>query len=1644
MDLNQAIEDTNVCFVGTYINPLTPAWLSAFSGASPGTNLQVSSLAIADTGYVILTAQGTSNDLQTSAIVAQRSAEFTADPVSQIKMINNNGLSVGPSENISIVNATDTFYDAMALGNLYVYGNQNATGSLNPPLGILTQYLNTSLMDIQGPGTYIANFLVSTVNGQPYGLTVTNPNLLLSTLTINNTGYIQTPLLTSENITNAYNITTSTVNGIEFPQPNAAISPDLSLSTLNINPLGLIRMNADGNLFSVKTAGLFFEKTPDVTALYSPGIKMVANTTKLPYAVSTIENISITFADAIQNKLLYDNLALGQLFVYGNENGVRDTNGQVAVLRPVSSTSTDLEIVTTGIHTTAAYISSLYVSSIVDYVLNVSTANVTQVIASTINTLASFAASTFTNTISSATASLATAIISSLQFPTIQINPTSGLLEGVKVDLGMGSFLGQAVGNLGGVAMNATIGTAALITGAVVLTNARTGNTIIVPGQTNASTFNLVNSQTQLQFSTLGTATSSFLRFVSSIDPSIVPGREEIISSIIPAGTLCLRSFSDPLNFPNPCTITSTIQSFGFWQPVPGGGGGSGSFTSLSVGPGAITAQAINAAALTTSGTITAGGTASLQNILAKSIVLSGTGTLNANVATIGNLNVASSGTIPNLTVTNINGSPYPPVAPPASISSFKQLFTSSFVASTIAVAQGITADTLNTTGGIIVQGIASLANIVTSGNINSLGNINCATLAANNITSAGNLTSPTATIPALTVTQINGAAYPPPPVPYSSTIIGNFIVTSTLIAYNISSITAVEAPYIIGANAVISYSQLYGQQLFVNDYANITSYLNVGGNLTCASQIQGDSIIGNSLNVVNTITAKNLITSGTIYPNAIVCATSIIAANASIGGITLGPGGVQNVPQLTAGNINATTATVPTLNVTTINGQSYPPTIPGGLISTFKQLFTSSLVVSTINSCNLNSTEAVIPTLTVTTINGQSYPPIIPAGLISTFSELFTSSFVASTISAVSAVIPTLTVTTINGASYPPITPTSAISTFKQLYTSSLLTSSINTCNMNVNGNLSVSNNLNVGLLLTGNIINGISGSYSGGLSMYSGSATTTFFANIFTANTVSVSGLASLNGGVAASFGLFSSYINVGTYINAASAQIGGTLTATTAIISGGVTAGTIAAPTGSITALTVTTINGIAYPPPTTQLISSFKTLSTSNFIVSTITASQPCFFTTLTTSGNINASAGIVFAGVLSAVNANIGANLTAGTISNTFSVTTGTLVSKGSITGTNANIGGVLVGPFGGINTTGDINTTSSINASTATLGLVFIDIYGNLTTPNALQGSYIYSTDIILANNNIQCGKSMVCSTISAKLGLILKGEVTQLEISSINGYQYPQPIETFSTINVVTINQANYVPTNYDSTLNINGNVNFSSLEGIQVQGGITGLGGLFITDGGAVIQGRTEILGDFIANNNVTLSTTSVFGDFNVIYPRQGTINNFASAQINPGLNNLATTQFIGNSCNWGQDQYAAGTSPPYYPLAMRQTGTTYQTGYSVISTITKGGYVAFPVGIDYRAPCVFQIYAWTAVDTFFGFWTAFAGNGPNGGDFSIYTTQVGAVSDLRIDPINTIRPPPATPSTRVGLTLRNISGTTDASNVNVSWTVFPGFPP
>jgi len=1269
--MSYPVSETNILYAGAqYHNSETPIWASALTGISTvGPNLQVSSIVLPSNGALIM-----DNTTPNSAVIVfDRPVEDLLNTPSLIKM-NTNVIPGGNATNISITNATQTFYDDLALGNLLVYGENSITNP-NGLVGSIGQYQNQTALAINSPSVYTSSIWISSINGQVYGV--------------------------------------------------GTVGANIEVSTLQVNPLGFMRLNADGTSTSVITAGLFFQYTPDLGATFNPALKLTANNTNGALGVSSIENISLTLVDAIEG-IKYNTLALGDLLVYGTNNPKASTVGQVALMRQYSTT-TDLEVVTTGLHTenliastvngyqfpggavvptniqistmqvnangsillsalgastaairfdkaallqptvdfsietlvsrsqagistvsevltltrtagiptpitrfeqlalgellvygrtnpitstigqvgrltewqsdstdllcitsafrtestitstlavNTAYISTLYVSSIVDFVVSVSTINASTVVSSNV------------------TASVFNA--SSIKF--------DGSLGGI--DLGIGSFAGAFAGQFASEVLTMSMAGAALATGVIGLIVPRTTNNINIPGE--PSTFQTVNLQTQLQYSTLGVATSTFYRFVSSSDGlngTVTPGQEYIVSSIIAPGTTCIRSFSDPINLANDSTFTSTVQSFGYWIPVPNqsqfstvggdfvvrstltayrlnvsssatvlGGFQAGNITSLGVVAATTNITAggnVNAfgtgtftTGLTTGGLITgaslfipgAGG-ATISSFVSTYQVyafdvnadIMDVGIINVNTVNVTNLNVGNSfmasGSISSFFVSSINGLPY---SPGGGGGGTLGLF------STVIVSSLTTTSSLTVTGNTNIPNLTASSTFTNSISTNQLTALGIGAFSAQigagtptlynnqgiynpvgqidygigNISSISNnvFWNKTTSTQALFVSSLNGAIYPPP-FP-NSTIIGDFIVTSTLTAYNVvvtndinassdifsqTSLTTngfITGTTITGSN-ITSLTFINGQSaniggVLIGTASNITARQINASNIT-ASTINGEpfpslsfpsTVLGNFI-VQSTITAYAINVSTNLIAKGIITAqNSIFASNNITAGGTIQGGFIQAIAQISGDTLNVgTTAAIPAITgLNTVNGIAYPP--PPTPVSSYQRLFTSSLITSTVTTAgNVSIGGVVNATGSVTAgsfssagnYNGLSatYPGVnisiagngnITAGNIATNGGTFTSTTMSS-----------ITVSSINGITYPPplspFNPNPEFSTVRVssfVSTTGLFAESANIGGATIVGN-QVTANLLVGTQVNATIVAATQGNFSG-----------------------------------------------------------------------------------------------------------------------------------------------------------------------------------------------------------------------------------------------------------------------------------------------------------------------------------------------------------------------------------------------------------------------------------------------------------------------------------------------------------------------------------------------------------------------------------
>jgi hypothetical protein len=298
--------------------------------------------------------------------------------------------------------------------------------------------------------------------------------------------------------------------------------------------------------------------------------------------------------------------------------------------------------------TVTQYVSTpeLLVSSI-----NGSEFNQNTIIISTINT----------NSISTTTNSVQLSVVS-----TLQLSPSASFSPNLSIDMGLGNLFTNVAGAaLGG--LNLVVGGIALATGVTAMWTARQKGTI------QTSNFELVNGTTQIQFSTLGQEVSSILRFVSSVNEQ-TPGEEYFISTIIPAGTAVIRSFSDPMNTIS--SPSSTIQAFGQWVALPDIGTISTLEFSTLICSTLVAADLVSTFNLEVQNVISTNGI-SAQYVIGEQLI-----------------------STPQLFVSSINNAEYPPI--PALVSSFPgniYVADSIFAANVVSSFNMLVGNTISTNG---------------------------------------------------------------------------------------------------------------------------------------------------------------------------------------------------------------------------------------------------------------------------------------------------------------------------------------------------------------------------------------------------------------------------------------------------------------------------------------------------------------------------------------------------------------------------------------------------------------------------------------------------------------------------------------------------------------------------------------------------------------------------------------------------------------------------------------------------------------------------------------------------------------------------------------------------------------------------------
>jgi hypothetical protein len=437
--------------------------------------------------------------------------------LANMSSLNTGALSTGQITTSSIRGNTATFSTVSATAaNI-----SSLTSSAGTFSSIYTNYLSSGIADLNDittstifatAGVFINGAELTTAGGTELLL---NGIPLATTSNLSSiTDWALDPAISSVNMSGFDLLNTNLVSTINLRASSAFIQ-----NLLAWNILAVSSFTSSISSFSIQTDELFVSSVKGDTGIFD----------------NYLQTSSISSGVVSASFMQTSSLSAGNILAAAIQTST--INGESYPPPGTGSTISTFQTVTAS-----QYISTpdLRVSSINGAELNNST-----IIISTINT----------QIISTNTIEANLTVVSS-----IQLKPSVNFSPNLNVDFGLGSLFTNVAGAVAG-GFSLVVGSVALATGVTALALGRqTGTT------NNYASYQLVNTNTQLQISTLGTDVDSILRLVSSPNIS-TPGLEIFVSTTILAGTPVIRSLSDPLNTVS--SPSSTIQSFGEWVALP-------------------------------------------------------------------------------------------------------------------------------------------------------------------------------------------------------------------------------------------------------------------------------------------------------------------------------------------------------------------------------------------------------------------------------------------------------------------------------------------------------------------------------------------------------------------------------------------------------------------------------------------------------------------------------------------------------------------------------------------------------------------------------------------------------------------------------------------------------------------------------------------------------------------------------------------------------------------------------------------------------------------------------------------------------------------------------------------------------------------
>ena len=305
----------SLLFDGSFANPTTPLWLSAYTPTPGPNNLQVSTLTVNSAGGIIMTSDGFPLPGTAGASVAFNRLDNASLSATELFQVPSKNVPTKTVETTYLASATNggTVYDDFALNGLQIYGPQLTNTSANSGCaGYLTQgtlpfsvKLNTGQFQtasVHADVGYFSTLFVSTGNA-----VITDP-LNISTLNAStiNSGHAFISSLSSQ-MAYISSLRTQEIVTSTLVVSSLTIVTETVISSFTVSTLNALNANIQNASTGILTAGIGTFST-----LFSPGFSVTSSTITAGEVSTLTGFIKEVFLSTMQfNATLSPNLDLG-------------------------------------------------------------------------------------------------------------------------------------------------------------------------------------------------------------------------------------------------------------------------------------------------------------------------------------------------------------------------------------------------------------------------------------------------------------------------------------------------------------------------------------------------------------------------------------------------------------------------------------------------------------------------------------------------------------------------------------------------------------------------------------------------------------------------------------------------------------------------------------------------------------------------------------------------------------------------------------------------------------------------------------------------------------------------------------------------------------------------------------------------------------------------------------------------------------------------------------------------------------------------------------------------------------------------------------------------------------------------------------